>query len=139
MPIVHRHSGRERCSVSSEGLHRILVATDIASRGIDVDSISHVINYDVPEAPEDYVHRIGRTGRAGKTGQAITLVSPVDELSLVAIERLTGKQIERDRAARFWRAGIYGEAPHPSRAEQPVQRDLCDHSGVRDPADSARR
>jgi ATP-dependent RNA helicase RhlE len=78
-----------------EGLHRILVATDIASRGIDVDSISHVINYDVPEAPEDYIHRIGRTGRAGKTGQAITLVSPVDELSLVAIERLTGKQIER--------------------------------------------
>lgn len=78
-----------------EGLHRILVATDIASRGIDVDSVSHVINYDVPEAPEDYVHRIGRTGRAGKTGQAITLVSPVDELSLVAIERLIGRSIER--------------------------------------------
>jgi len=78
-----------------EGQHRILVATDIASRGIDVDSVSHVINYDVPEAPEDYVHRIGRTGRAGKTGHAITLVSPVDELSLVAIERLIGKQIER--------------------------------------------
>ncbi len=78
-----------------EGQHRILVATDIASRGIDVDSISHVINYDVPEAPEDYVHRIGRTGRAGKAGQAITLVSPIDELSMVAIERLTGKKIER--------------------------------------------
>jgi ATP-dependent RNA helicase RhlE len=78
-----------------EGQHRILVATDIASRGIDVDSVSHVINYDVPEAPEDYVHRIGRTGRAGKTGQAITLVSPVDELSLMAIERLIGKKIER--------------------------------------------
>ncbi|MEY4166370.1 MAG: hypothetical protein RIR52_194, partial [Acidobacteriota bacterium] len=78
-----------------EGLHRILVATDIASRGIDVDSVSHVINYDVPEAPEDYVHRIGRTGRAGKSGQAITLVSPVDELSMVAIERLIGRSIER--------------------------------------------
>ncbi|NBO63996.1 MAG: DEAD/DEAH box helicase [Acidobacteria bacterium] len=78
-----------------EGLHRILVATDIASRGIDVESVSHVINYDVPEAPEDYVHRIGRTGRAGKTGKAITLVSPVDELSLVAIERLIGRSIER--------------------------------------------
>lgn len=78
-----------------EGLHRILVATDIASRGIDVESVSHVINYDVPEAPEDYVHRIGRTGRAGKTGKAITLVSPVDELYLVAIERLIGRSIER--------------------------------------------
>jgi len=78
-----------------EGHHRILVATDIASRGIDVDSISQVINFDVPEAPEDYVHRIGRTGRAGKPGQAITLVAPVDELSMVAIEKLTGKSIER--------------------------------------------
>ena len=56
-----------------EGSTRVLVATDIASRGLDVDSVSHVINYDVPVAPEDYVHRIGRTGRAGKTGRAITL------------------------------------------------------------------
>ncbi|MFZ4629412.1 MAG: DEAD/DEAH box helicase [Blastocatellia bacterium] len=78
-----------------DGQHRILVATDIAARGIDVDSVSHVINFDVPEAPEDYVHRIGRTGRAGKLGQAITLVSPIDELSMVAIERLTGQSIDR--------------------------------------------
>ncbi|HLL77438.1 MAG TPA: DEAD/DEAH box helicase, partial [Pyrinomonadaceae bacterium] len=60
------------------GRTRVLVATDIAARGIDVDSVSHVINYDVPEQPEDYVHRIGRTGRAGKTGRAITLVTPVE-------------------------------------------------------------
>ena len=73
----------------------MLVATDIAARGIDVESISHVINYDVPTAPEDYVHRIGRTGRAGKTGRAITLVTPVDELSMRAIERLTGQSVER--------------------------------------------
>ena len=78
-----------------EGQTRVLVATDIAARGIDVDSISHVINYDVPEQPEDYVHRIGRTGRAGKTGRAITLVTPVDELSMRAIERLTGQSVER--------------------------------------------
>lgn len=78
-----------------EGRHRVLVATDIASRGIDVDSISQVINYDVPEAPEDYVHRIGRTGRAGNSGKAITLVTPIEELSMNAIERLTGKSIER--------------------------------------------
>jgi ATP-dependent RNA helicase RhlE len=78
-----------------DGRHRVLVATDIAARGIDVDAVSHVINYDVPAAPEDYVHRIGRTGRAGNTGRAITLVSPVDELSMRAIERLTGQQVER--------------------------------------------
>ena len=78
-----------------EGQTRVLVATDIAARGLDVESISHVINYDVPTAPEDYVHRIGRTGRAGKTGRAITLLTPVDELSMRAIERLTGQPVER--------------------------------------------
>ncbi|HMF58006.1 MAG TPA: DEAD/DEAH box helicase [Pyrinomonadaceae bacterium] len=77
------------------GHTRVLVATDIAARGIDVDSISHVINYDVPAAAEDYVHRIGRTGRAGKPGRAITLVTPVDESSMRAIERLTGQRVER--------------------------------------------
>jgi len=77
------------------GQTRVLVATDIAARGIDVDSVSHVINYDVPAAPEDYVHRIGRTGRAGKTGRAITLVTPADELSMRGIERLTGQAVER--------------------------------------------
>jgi ATP-dependent RNA helicase RhlE len=77
------------------GHTRVLVATDIAARGIDVDSVSHVINYDVPAAPEDYVHRIGRTGRAGNAGRAITLVTPVDELSMRAIERLTGQSVER--------------------------------------------
>jgi ATP-dependent RNA helicase RhlE len=78
-----------------EGHTRVLVATDIAARGIDVDAVSHVINYDVPEAPEDYVHRIGRTGRAGNRGRAITLVTPVDESSMKAIERLTGQPVER--------------------------------------------
>jgi ATP-dependent RNA helicase RhlE len=78
-----------------DGQTRVLVATDIAARGIDVDAVSHVINYDVPAQPEDYVHRIGRTGRAGNTGRAITLVTPVDELSMRAIERLTGQEVER--------------------------------------------
>jgi ATP-dependent RNA helicase RhlE len=78
-----------------DGRTRVLVATDIAARGIDVDSVSHVINYDVPEAPEDYVHRVGRTGRAGATGRAITLVTPVEESSMRAIERLTGQTVER--------------------------------------------
>jgi ATP-dependent RNA helicase RhlE len=77
------------------GKTRILVATDIASRGIDVDSISHVINYNVPDAPEDYVHRIGRTGRAGNKGRAITLVTSDEESNLRAIERMTGQNVER--------------------------------------------
>lgn len=79
----------------SDGRARVLVATDIAARGLDVDAVSHVINYDVPAAPEDYVHRVGRTGRAGNQGKAITIVAPVDELSMRAIERLTGQSVRR--------------------------------------------
>src|SRR2546426_3090887 len=78
-----------------DGRTRVLIATDIAARGLDVDAVSHVINYDVPSAPEDYVHRIGRTGRAGNQGRAITIVTPVDELSMRAIERLTGQVVKR--------------------------------------------
>src|SRR5438876_8074010 len=78
-----------------DGRARVLVATDIAARGLDVDAVSHVINYDVPAAPEDYVHRVGRTGRAGNQGKAITIVAPVDELSMRAIERLTGQAVKR--------------------------------------------
>ena len=77
------------------GQTRVLVATDIAARGIDIDSVSHVINFDVPAAPEDYVHRIGRTGRAGKAGQAFTLVTPVEEPSIRGIEKLTGQALKR--------------------------------------------
>ena len=78
-----------------DGHTRVLVATDIAARGLDVDAVSHVINYDVPAVPEDYVHRVGRTGRAGKQGKAITIVTPVDELSMRAIERLIGQPVKR--------------------------------------------
>jgi ATP-dependent RNA helicase RhlE len=78
-----------------DGRCRVLVATDIAARGIDVDLVSHVINFDVPATAEDYVHRIGRTGRAGNAGHAITLLTPVDELSMLEIEKLTGQKVER--------------------------------------------
>ena len=73
----------------------VLVATDIASRGIDVEDLTHVINYDVPMAPEDYVHRIGRTARADATGDAFTLMSPEEERDLKAIERFIGHGILR--------------------------------------------
>jgi ATP-dependent RNA helicase RhlE len=88
----------------SEGRARVLVATDIAARGLDINAVSHVINYDVPGAPEDYVHRIGRTGRAGNQGKAITIVAPVDELSMRAIERLTGQSVRRIVPEGFARA-----------------------------------
>jgi len=77
------------------GKTRVLVATDVAARGIDIDSVSHVINYDIPEAPEDYVHRIGRTGRAGNTGRAITLFTLAEEHTMRAIEKLMGEKVER--------------------------------------------
>jgi ATP-dependent RNA helicase RhlE len=78
-----------------EGRIRILVATDIAARGLDIEQLPHVVNFDLPDVAEDYVHRIGRTGRAGATGKAISLVA-ADELDLLrAIERLTQKLIER--------------------------------------------
>ena len=78
-----------------DGSIRVLVATDIAQRGLDITGISHVINYDVPQQPEDYVHRIGRTGRAAATGDAYTFMSP-DEIGMVrTIERMIRQQIPR--------------------------------------------
>ena len=72
----------------------ILVASDVAARGLDIHDVSHVINYNVPRHAEDYVHRIGRTGRAGRTGDAITIVSPEDKKSLAGVEALIGQDIE---------------------------------------------
>jgi ATP-dependent RNA helicase RhlE len=77
------------------GSYQILVATDIAARGIDVLSISHVINYDIPDTTDAYTHRIGRTGRAAKTGDAFTFVTPEDEPTVKGIERVLGTPIER--------------------------------------------
>jgi ATP-dependent RNA helicase RhlE len=77
------------------GRYRILVATDIAARGIDVEALSHVVNFDVPNIPEDYIHRVGRTARAEMTGDAITFVAPEEENELRAIERAIGKRLPR--------------------------------------------
>jgi ATP-dependent RNA helicase RhlE len=78
-----------------DGSYQVLVATDIAARGIDVSRISHVINYDIPDCPDSYTHRIGRTGRAEKTGDAFTFVTREDEPMVRSIERVLGSKVER--------------------------------------------
>jgi ATP-dependent RNA helicase RhlE len=77
------------------GRFPVLVATDIAARGIDVEALGHVVNFDVPQVPEDYIHRVGRTGRAEATGEAFTFVAPQEEPDLRAIERAVGKRLPR--------------------------------------------
>jgi ATP-dependent RNA helicase RhlE len=78
-----------------EGKYEILVATDVAARGIDIDDVSHVFNYDIPETPDDYMHRIGRTARAERDGDAITFVAPAEAVQLEGIERTLGKTLPR--------------------------------------------
>ena len=80
-----------------EGQTEVLVATDVAARGLDIEGVTHVVNFDVPWDPEQYVHRIGRTGRAGREGDAITLVTPRDYRLLRTIERMLGSRITRKR------------------------------------------
>ncbi len=92
---------------------RVLVATDIAARGIDIDQLPHVVNYELPNVPEDYVHRIGRTGRAGMTGEAVSLVC-IDEHDLLrAIERFTKSSIKKVELEAF--------RPDPSIEVEPIQ------------------
>lgn len=95
---IHSDRSQSQRSRALEGFKRrqfrILVATDVAARGIDVDKISHVVNYDIPRYSEDYIHRIGRTGRAGQTGVALTFVSNDERKYFKKIEGLTGKRFE---------------------------------------------
>jgi ATP-dependent RNA helicase RhlE len=78
------------------GASQVLVATDIAARGLDIESLPHVVNFELPDVPEDYVHRIGRTGRAGQSGTAISLVAVEEQGLLQAIEKLLRRPIERE-------------------------------------------
>ncbi len=103
-PIHGDRSQPQRTRALAEfkaGTVRVLVATDLASRGLDIDQLPHVINYELPHVAEDYVHRIGRTGRAGSPGDALSLVSPEEAGNLAAIERLLGKRIARREAIGF--------------------------------------
>jgi ATP-dependent RNA helicase RhlE len=92
-----------------EGRYRVLVATDIAARGIDVEALSHVINFDVPNVPEDYIHRVGRTARAEMTGDAFTFVSPEEQTDLAAIERQIGRRLPRITVPGFDYSGAVSE------------------------------
>jgi ATP-dependent RNA helicase RhlE len=83
------------------GHFRIMVATDIAARGLDIESISHVINYDMPDTADAYIHRIGRTGRAQRTGDAFTLVTPEDSDMIRSLERIMGQPLKREILAEF--------------------------------------
>jgi ATP-dependent RNA helicase RhlE len=117
------HSNRsqnQRLRALSEfkaGVVRVLVATDIAARGIDVDGISHVVNFDFPPAPEDYVHRIGRTGRANAVGDAISLVSPDEFNDLRALERFIHRALPRKQLEGFNYSAAAPAAAPDSRRE----------------------
>jgi ATP-dependent RNA helicase RhlE len=102
------------------GKTAVLVATDVASRGLDIEGLPQVINFDVPHSPEDYVHRIGRTGRAGLAGEAISLVAPQDMEAMAAIERLIKKRIERVLIPSFEPSGATVAA---LMGDQPSRRD----------------
>ena len=114
------------------GAVRVLVATDIAARGIDVDGISHVVNYDFPMHSEDYVHRIGRTGRAQAVGDAISFVTPEDRTALRSLERFIGRGIVRKRADGFdynASAPPLSEADRGERRFSPANRRSASGSG----------
>ena len=98
-----------------KGSIRVLVATDIAARGLDIPLLPHVINFEIPNIPEDYVHRIGRTGRAGAVGEALSLVSPDETTFLRDIEKLVGMKIPSEL--------IEGFEPDPNASTEPEKRE----------------
>jgi ATP-dependent RNA helicase RhlE len=94
----------------------VLVATDIAARGIDVEDLGHVVNYDVPHVADDYIHRVGRTARAGKTGDAFTFVSPEEEHDFRAIEKAIGIRVQRVKLVGFDTTAVEPALPSSDRA-----------------------
>jgi ATP-dependent RNA helicase RhlE len=106
-----------------QGSVRVLVATDIAARGLDIDQLPHVVNYELPNVAEDYVHRIGRTGRAGNEGTAISLVSAEESSLLRDIERLIGRQIPKQV--------LTGYEPTGRTRAEPVERARGERQGER--------
>jgi len=121
MPCDRIHGNRSQAQRTDalarfkDGRLRVLIATDIAARGIDVEALSHVINFDVPNVPDDYIHRVGRTARAGAVGDAFTFVSPQEQSELTAIERAVGKRLPQRTLA-----GFDYSAPPSERLEIPL-------------------
>jgi ATP-dependent RNA helicase RhlE len=117
--VLHANRSQNQRMEALEGFrsgrYEVMVATDIAARGIDVAGVSHVINYDVPENPEDYVHRIGRTGRAQAVGDAFTLATPENSSDVRAIERFIGQEIPRLKLEGF---DYKAASSFPARPEQ---------------------
>jgi len=115
---------------------QVLVATDIAARGIDIDELPHVVNFDLPHVPEDYVHRIGRTGRAGSSGEAVSLVSFDDRPLMIAIERLMTREVEVRVVPGFEPGNPLNQQPrsqppHRNQQRRPQQHQRPQHNGQR--------
>ena len=120
--ILHSNRTQREREEALDGFRRgkfeVLVATDIAARGLDIANVSHVINYDVPQHPEDYVHRIGRTGRAENTGDAFTIMVAEDAMHVFSIERFIGQKIPREKLEGFdYRYTALFEADKPGAAK----------------------
>jgi ATP-dependent RNA helicase RhlE len=127
-----------------QGKWRVLVATDVAARGLDIERLPQVVNYDLPQVPEDYVHRIGRTGRAGLTGEAISLVAPEDMELLGAVEKLIKRKIERvlvpgyEPGAATVAALMGSHPPRVGRDARTRETPLRNRAPSRDPQHGAR-
>jgi ATP-dependent RNA helicase RhlE len=121
-PVARMHGNRSQTQRTQalagfkDGTYRVLVATDIVARGIDVEALEHVVNFDVPAAPDDYIHRVGRTARAEATGDAYTFVTPDDEPGIRAIERAVGRKVERRIVSGF----DYSARPQEEALEVPI-------------------
>ena len=116
-----RRRAWKRSPQFKEGKLQVLVATDVAARGLDIDDLPLVVNYELPHVPEDYIHRIGRTGRAGATGEAISFVAPEEEKYLAEIERLLKKKVDDCRSGRIRRYRRVRSARRAARrSERPV-------------------
>ena len=98
-------------SAFKQGRSQVLVATDIAASGLDIESLPHVVNFELPTVAEDYVHRIGRTGRAGQEGRATSLLSEDEQVLMHGIEKLLRKPIEREVVAGFEPSGVFRREP----------------------------
>jgi len=121
--VIHGNKSQMQREKALESFKRwdtqVVVATDVAARGIDIKDLSHVVNFDIPNEPESYVHRIGRTGRAGASGIALAFCSPEERAYLGAIERLTRKKVERLQAPEDFHTDRTAGGPETQRGQRP--------------------